>query len=194
LIDWGAASRACSGESVCGDAFLVKGIPHGVLIGVADGWGHGAQAATAARTALQLAGSHATDPLADIARLCHLALRGKRGTALTLVCIDGETRTLTWLGVGTISGTLLRAHAGRAARATLLVRGDVLGQRVPGVAAASLPLSPGDTLVLVTNGVHWHADFGTIPRDAPGIMARRLLDENATTKDDALVVVARYRG
>jgi serine phosphatase RsbU (regulator of sigma subunit) len=195
LVEWGAAARACRGESESGDAFLIKGIPRGVLIGVADGLGHGFQAAVAARTALGVAGSHATDPLTEIARLCHLALRGLRGAALTLVAIDGEARTLSWLGVGTVAGVLLRAGGrGIDARASLLLRGGLLGQRVPAVATSSLPISPGDTLVLATNGVHWHADCDSVPNDTPDAMARHLLDENAIARDDALVVVARYRG
>ena len=192
LIDWGAAARACRGESESGDAFLVKPTPHGVLIGVADGLGHGTQAADAARIALGTAGVHASDSLTEIARLCHLALRGMRGAALTLASIDGPTSRLTWLGVGTVAGVLLRAGAGLA-RESLLLRGGVLGQRVPGLTTFSLPISAGDTLVFTTNGVRWHPDSGSIPWNAPGAVARRLLDENAIATDDALVVVVRYR-
>ena len=194
LIDWGTAVRACSGESESGDAFLVKRVPHGVLIGVADGLGHGVQAAEAARTALALVGSHANDALTDIAHLCHLALQGMRGAALTLARIDSKAETLTWLGVGTVAATLWRARAGLVACESLLLRGGTLGQSVPPVLTATLPIASGDTLVLVTNGVRWRPDGFSIARAAPTVMAQRLLDENAISTDDALVVVARYRG
>ena len=194
LIDWGMAAHACRGELESGDALLVKAIPHGVLIGVADGLGHGVQAAESARAALGLAESHATDSLTDIVQLCHFALRKMRGAALTLVAIDESTGTLTWLGVGTVAGTLLHAGAGLDTHSSLLLRGGVLGQRVPAVTSASLPIAPGDTLVLVTTGARWYADRTTIPRGTPDVMAHRLLAESATPDEDALVVVARYRG
>ena len=199
LISWGAAVRACSGESESGDAFLIKSVPQGTLIAVADGLGHGAVAAKAAYTALTLAGSHATEPLSEIARLCHLALHGTRGASLTLARIDGVSRALTWLGVGSIAGTLLHASINSYVHESLLLRGGVLGQRIAAVTSVSLPLLPGDTLVLVTNGVRWYPVGGSperavIAREDPDAAARRLLEENAILDDDALAVVARYRG
>jgi serine phosphatase RsbU (regulator of sigma subunit) len=194
LIDWGAAARARSGETESGDAFIIKSVPHGVLIGVADGLGYGVEAAEAARKALKSARSHPNESLTEIAQSCHLALRGTRGAALTLVHIDGPTGILTWLGVGTVAGTLWRARVGVSAFESLLLGGGMLGQVAPPVMTASLPISTGDTLVLLTNGVRWRPEGGSIPRAAPAVMARRLLDENAISNDDALVLVARYRG
>jgi len=51
----------------------------------------------------------------------------------------------------------------------------------------------------VTNGVRWYPVGGSperdvIARDDPDATARRLLEENAILDDDALAVVARYRG
>lgn len=194
LIDWGAAAHARSGESESGDAYLIKRVPRGILIGIADGLGYGAQAAEAARAALALVESHASDSLTALVERCHRALRKMRGAAMTLASIDGSTDSLTWLGIGSVTGVLLQSGHVPDVHEPLILCGGVVGQRIPRVIARTRHLSPGDTLVFMTNGVQWIPGDASIPRDTPDVMARRLLLEHSTTTDDALVVVARYRG
>src|SRR2546430_17453382 len=61
LIDWGVASSALPGQAQSGDLRLVKPVATGVLLAVVDGLGHGAEAATAARTAVTTLDEHASE-------------------------------------------------------------------------------------------------------------------------------------
>jgi len=116
VIEWGVAMRTLPGEAQCGDVHLVKPIASGVLLAVADGLGHGAEAAAAARAAVTALERHAGEsPLALVER-SHRALHGTRGAVLSLALVNRHERSLTWLGVGNVEGTLLYGTDGARRR------------------------------------------------------------------------------
>jgi negative regulator of sigma-B (phosphoserine phosphatase) len=53
MLDWAWAGAALEGDE-SGDACLVAPLPHGALLAVIDGLGHGPEAAVAAREATSL--------------------------------------------------------------------------------------------------------------------------------------------
>ena len=65
LVDWSAASRARAGEKESGDRCVVKVQADGALLAVADGLGHGAEAALAADLAVRTVERYATEPLTE---------------------------------------------------------------------------------------------------------------------------------
>ena len=174
---------------------LVRPLPQGALVAVADGLGHGPEAVEAARRAIGLleesVGEH---PLRSVRR-CHEGLAGTRGAVLSLAWIDGAADAMTWIGVGNVEGVLLRAdREASPAQEQLLLRAGVVGRQLPTLLASIVPLSPGDTLVFATDGIR--PDFAGDLRIAepPEQAAHRILARHGTGTDDALVVVARYRG
>jgi hypothetical protein len=76
----------------------------------------------------------------------------------------------------------------------LVQRSGVVGGQLPaGVSTARVPLQPGDTLALATDGVR--TDFTQlVPDVSPQQLAERILAECGRRDDDALILVARYRG
>jgi hypothetical protein len=76
----------------------------------------------------------------------------------------------------------------------LLVRGGVVGRRLPSLELSRLTVARGDTLILATDGIQ--SRFA----DDPGITlatpptAERILADHAKETDDALVLVVRYLG
>jgi hypothetical protein len=120
-------------------------------------------------------------------------LHDTRGAALSLALFDGRRPVLWWLGVGNVAGYIGHARAGTNAYESLAVREGVVGRSIPALFATSVPLSVGDTLIIVTGGVHWHPGDGPARRESPDAMARRLLNTHATN-GDATAIVARYLG
>jgi phosphoserine phosphatase RsbX len=59
LVEYGVAMQAHPGELVTGDAYLVRQVPHGVLVAVVDGLGHGQEAAMAANIAVTTLAAYA---------------------------------------------------------------------------------------------------------------------------------------
>ncbi|HEY6207617.1 MAG TPA: SpoIIE family protein phosphatase [Gemmatimonadales bacterium] len=195
VIQWGVAMRTLPGERESGDLHVVKSVGPGVLAGVVDGLGHGAEAASAARAAVAVLDQHAHEPLLPLLQRCHRALLGTRGVVLSLALFDGAAGSMTWLGVGNVEGVLLNADAaGRARRTTLLTRGGIVGGELPRVRAQVCAVVPGDTVILATDGIKEHF-AEELHRDAsPQQLADHILSRFGKGTDDALVLVARYVG
>src|SRR5947209_18891890 len=88
VIQWGVAMRTLSGERESGDLHVVKSGGPGVLAGVVDGLGHGAEAARAAPAAVAGLDQHMHEALLPPVPPCNRALLGTRGVARTHASID----------------------------------------------------------------------------------------------------------
>ena len=195
LIDWAVAARALPGEKRSGDLHLVEPFAAGVLVAAVDGLGHGDEAAQAARIAVDTLIQHAQEPPLFLVRRCHERLLMTRGVAMSVASIAGEGHTMSWLGVGNVEGSLFRRSAGsRPIRESLLLRGGVVGYQLPKLLPSVVPVGPGDTLVFVTDGIGRYPLDGPWTTEQPARIAEDILARFARSTDDALVLVARYRG
>ena len=191
----GVASSHRSGESDSGDLSKVCEFSAGLVVAVIDGLGHGPEAGIAARTAAEVVASGAGKPIVLLFQRCHQALKPTRGATMGIAEFNFLNRTLEWLAVGNVDGVLLRGDpAARPPAETVVQRGGVVGDRLPALQPSLLTLAPGDTLIMTTDGID--ADFkenirrGTSPQD----LAEQICAAFAKGNDDALVLVARYRG
>lgn len=195
ILEWGVSGRALPGQSESGDQYCVADCDGGTLVAVIDGLGHGAAAAAAAQAASAILERHAGEPLIPLVQRCHEELRGTRGVALSAAFFEAEAATMTWLAVGNVEGVLFRADkAVQPAREPILLRGGVVGYQIPPLRATILPLSPGDTLVFATDGISGGFDQESPIGHDPQEAADHILAHFAKKIDDALVLVARYRG
>src|ERR1051325_4177182 len=142
LIDWGVAASALPGQAQSGDSHLVKAVATGVLVAVVDGLGHGTEAATAARTAVNTLDEHASESVLALLERCHVALKGSRGVVMSRAFANGHQNALTWAGVGNVDCMLF--HVDAAARAkpsrdSLVTRGGIVGSELPPVRAGRAP-------------------------------------------------------
>ena len=194
-VTWGVASRPLPGAPESGDQYWIRCPPGSLEVAVADGLGHSTSAAAAARAALSaLEGSTVGDPLEAVLRRAHDAARNTRGAVMSVVRCRLGCGTLTWLGVGNVQAALFSEGTAGAAvpKASLLMRGGVVGHRLPSLHATTVSVAPGDVLVLATDGLcsEWSRTFtlwGT-----PQEMADRALAAHVRPTDDALVLVARF--
>jgi hypothetical protein len=172
---------------------LVQPFPNGALVAAVDGLGHGAEAAVAAQTAIATLREHAGEPILKLLERCHEALHETRGVVLTLASFNAVDGTMSWLGVGSVEGLLLKAGV-PGGRADVMLYGGVVGLHLPAPRASAVPVAPGDTLVLATDGIRGCFADKLRLEEAPRQMAEGILARDAKGTDDALVVVARYRG
>jgi len=195
LVHWGVATLALEGQAESGDLHVVRPVKDGVLVAVADGLGHGEEAASAARLAVTTLEQYAEEPPLSLLERCHRALKGSRGVVMSLARFDAPRGTMTWLGVGNVEGVLHHADwSARSARASLVTRGGIVGSEVPAVQAAVIPVNAGDTLVFATDGIGngFLADVSAL--DEPQRLADQILARYGKGTDDALVLVVRYLG
>ena len=195
LIEWGVAARALPGESVSGDLHLVKPFSKGVLLAVVDGLGHGDKATAAAKLATATLAEHAEESVVSLVKRCHQAITKTRGVALSLAALHALEGTLAWLGVGNVEGILLRADPSANPHSErVFLRAGVVGYQLPVIAANVAPLSPGDLLIFVTDGIRSGFAERLTTNEAPQPLANRILHQHFKGNDDALVLVARYLG
>ena len=195
LLEWGMASEPLAGQPASGDLGLVLPFPGGILVGALDGLGHGDEAAAAARAAAAVLRAQPDAPVIWLVRQCHEALGETRGVVMSLASFSARYGTLTWIGIGNVEGLLLRASAAaNPPRETLLLRGGVVGFKLPELGAAVLPVARGDALVLATDGIRSDfADRLSLTRP-PQQAADLILARHAKKTDDALALVAVFLG
>jgi negative regulator of sigma-B (phosphoserine phosphatase) len=194
LLEWGWAESALE-AGASGDAQVVAEFPDGVLVAAIDGLGHGPEAARAAREAVRVLQALAGEQVDSLLRACHQELRRTRGAVISVASFDARRSRMTWAGVGNVEGILVRADPNaRPAREGIALQGGVVGYQLPSVRPVGLAISPGDVLVLATDGVRGRFVADLPVTGGPQDMADRILASHARGSDDALVVVARYVG
>jgi serine/threonine protein phosphatase PrpC len=201
LLDCGIAAQTLRGESESGDHCLVRPFAEGILVAVVDGLGHGVEAADAASIAIKTLKQNAGDSIDSLVRRCHHDLLHSRGVVMSIASFtanshsnfDSEEATMTWLGIGNVGGLLVRAENPEREREFLLLRAGVVGNNLPDLRTSVVPVSPGDTLVLATDGIA--EDFYQVGvNDSPQKVADQVLASHLKGTDDAMVLVARFLG
>ena len=186
----GAASRLYPGEAVNGDAWQIDWHGERCRITVIDGLGHGpdaALAATLAREALMEAPQLL--PL-DGLRVCHRALAGTRGAAISMASIDLAAVQLTYAGVGNVMGHLWQD--GR--HEELVGYPGIVGSVLPTLRSFSMPLQRRWLVAMHTDGISARFRFEALEENHPvdpQQLAERILTGWGRSNDDATVVVAR---
>ncbi len=192
-LEWAVALRPRPGEEESGDLHVVQPFPGGTLLAALDGLGHGAEAATAARAAVESLRTNAQDSVISLVRRCQRDLQETRGVVMSLASFSALDSSLTWLGIGNVEGVLVRADQGaNPARESLLLRGGVVGYRLPVLSASVLTVNHGDVLAFATDGVDVAFTAEVTATTALQPLADRILGQWSKTTDDALVLVARF--
>lgn len=194
MAEYGVSKFVLPGENESGDQHFVCCNDSGVLIAAIDGIGHGAEAASAAKAAIAVLRSGVGEPIISLVTECHEKLRATRGVVLSLASVDIKHGLMTWLGVGNVNAVLVRADKKSNSQETLLLRGGVVGDHLPQLQAAVLPVTQGDLLVFATDGVR--ADFVSTlsPLENPQRAAERIMKSFCNQSDDALVLALRITG
>jgi len=195
MVEYGVAKFVLPGQEESGDHHLVRCNQNGVLVAAIDGIGHGEEAAEVARVAAEILQKGLDEPIISLVEQCHEKLRGTRGVVLSLASIDSAHGMMTWLGVGNVQGVLVRADRSKGnVKEGLLLRAGVVGSRLPSLQASVLPMTPGDTLFFVTDGIHSGFTETLTALENPQRAANRILDHYRSGNDDALALVVRLTG
>ena len=193
MAEYGVAKFVLLREGESGDQHLVCCNESSILIAAIDGIGHGAEAANAAKAAITVLRNGIGEPIISLVMTCHEKLRATRGVVLSIASIDVRHALMTWLGVGNVHGVVVRAEK-KWTQETLLLRAGVVGDHLPQLQAAVLPVGQGDLLVFATDGIR--TDFtGTLSAlENPQRAADRILKFFGNGSDDALVLALRITG
>jgi hypothetical protein len=185
----GVAQRPAHGETLCGDAFAIVPCGPTTLLALADGLGHGPEAARAARSFCSHAEGAAGAPLAEIFASADRAVAGTRGVAAALLRLEPPCH-FEFAGVGNVVARVL----GRAQGQPLSVAGTVGRRTARRARCERFPVQPGDLLVVHTDGIAGHWDLDARHAPAPARLAREILDAHGRSHDDATCLVVSWDG
>lgn len=195
LLDYGVAMRSHAGVAETGDLHAVIRHDRGVLVAVIDGLGHGIEAAAAARVARDRLAAQPDRPVGWLVEQCHRELARTRGAVMTLASFDGRDDTMTWVAIGNVEGVLLRRQDdGALWRDHVLMRGGIAGHRLPPLRSSTVALRPNDVVAFATDGVRDGFERAIRLDAPPQSAAEEVLARCGKATDDALVLVARWRG
>jgi phosphoserine phosphatase RsbX len=194
-FEYDIAARPLPGELKSGDLHAVIPLPQGALVAVVDGLGHGYEARLAAEVAVITLSTQPHLPIDQIVKRCHEALIKTRGVAMSIASLDWRDETMTWLSIGNVAGLLLRPNEhGGLEREHILMRGGIIGHRLPSLRTATLRLYRGDLVIFATDGIgeRFHEEVRTDVRLQE--VAHWILVRYGKAADDALVLVGRWNG
>jgi hypothetical protein len=186
--------RACEGEVVSGDDALVLRSPDEILVGVADGLGHGAEARDASAKAVRIMdAARARSAVTSVMREVEAGLVGTRGAVMAIARTCPVSGSIEHAGVGDV-GTHL--YGPRESRRFPSVPGTLGSHFIPRarIRPETAPFHPGELLVMFTDGLTSRTDLAhdlELQREHPIVIAESLLERFGRTSDDALVLVLR---
>ncbi len=191
-LEWAVLACPRHGQTVSGDAGVVKLVPGGAMVAAIDGVGHGAAAATAAGIVASIVSRSDDHDVQSLMTRCHEELRGTRGAAITLAWLSFSACTMTWVALGDVEGRLLPAQRGEHRDRALRLPGGVAGHDQPTLAPETVEIHRGDVIVLATDGVDGiFADALELVGAAHEI-AERIIDAHWSGTDDGLAIVLRW--
>ena len=187
---WGAVSVPMRGESVCGDGWSVANQSAGRTLFVADGLGHGPDAAEAAVEAIRLFhrfGGHQVPTLLDYV---HGGLRSTRGAAVSIARFDVTAKKIIFSGIGNVAGVI--AVNGQLRR--MVSMAGTAGHVARKIQAFDYPFERG-LVILYSDGLQtsWTLDrYNGIEAFHPTLIAGVLYRDLSRHRDDATVLVAKW--
>ncbi|MCE5296478.1 MAG: SpoIIE family protein phosphatase [Euryarchaeota archaeon] len=204
LFDYSISYSPIHGETVSGDACLVRCNRGFGLIAVIDALGHGIEAASVAKQAIDALKKGPMLPFDQHLVNAHAALRQTRGAVMNVALLDGKADHMTWSGVGDVEGVLIRAknsdEKDRAEDGTvhknehIPVRPGIVGLTLPKMFASGVDLEVGDVLIMTTDGIKNDYVRDVDVFDDLSHIAERIMSDHSKGHDDSLVLVLRWKG
>jgi anti-sigma regulatory factor (Ser/Thr protein kinase) len=190
--DAGVICIPITGETMCGDAWHVDWTRERTLVVVADGLGHGPEAAAAGSTATRVIQERGDGTPGALLLAVHNALRSTRGAAISIARIDHETRMVTFAGVGNVAGSICDATRTHPMAAL----GGIAGHQIASMREFQYPWPESAYLVMHSDGVsgRWRTDaYPGVMTSDPALLAAVLFRDFGRGRDDTTVVVVRDR-
>lgn len=189
-VQIGSISVPYPGELVCGDAWAVAVEPSRIAILVADGLGHGIDAAQASGMAVRELREQSQLQPAELLALIHESLKRSRGAAVALAAIDRVGGVLEFVGIGNIMASIMQGST----RKQLVSHNGIVGSNMRKVQQFAVPWSEDALCILCSDGIatQWSLDsYPGLVACHPSLIAGILYRDFARGRDDVTVLVVR---
>ncbi|MDB6060795.1 MAG: serine/threonine protein kinase [Verrucomicrobiaceae bacterium] len=177
-------------EEACGDAWYIDARGDTVLVGVADGLGHGPDAATASRAALNALAGEASLAPGRLIEVAHQRARATRGAAVSFAALQPALNQIKYAGVGNIAASVCSENT----RQQLISHNGIVGHNMRKVQEFTLDWPPTAAIVLHSDGISTQWDLRLYPgllTRHPALIAAVIYRDFCRKTDDATVVVIK---
>lgn len=194
-LDRGTLGVVClpvATERASGDAWTVERTARRTLVVLADGLGHGVDAARAAEMAIHTATKRVRHSPAQIIGAAHDAMRATRGAALAIAEIDLSEHRLTFAGIGNVSAVIVSPDGTQS----LASHNGIVGHEMRTVHEFTYPWTGASCLIMHSDGIRSRWQLGAYPGLAahhPALVAGTLYRDFTRGRDDATVLAVRVR-
>jgi anti-sigma regulatory factor (Ser/Thr protein kinase) len=179
-------------ETVSGDGWACALAGGQATVLLADGLGHGPEAAKAAQAAIGAFARAPADDVRETVQRVHRELQTTRGAAVCVLRVDAESSNVDYSGAGNIVGRVLSGVFDKS----IVTQHGTAGMQIRKPESASLELPDHALVVLHSDGIEtrWTVDRirPLLQRD-PTLVAAVLLRDHTRHRDDATVVVIRRK-
>ncbi|MEZ3181716.1 SpoIIE family protein phosphatase [Streptomyces pimonensis] len=187
----GGVNVPFAGADFSGDAWAWVGSGDRLTLMLADGLGHGSEAARASTAAAEELRRWARLPPAECLPRLHTALAGTRGAAVAVAQLDTWAGRLRFAGIGNVTARLREGERWRS----LLSRPGIVGVHRPHTMHEDeVAWTPESLLILHTDGLpsRWTPDTG-LPTADPAVTAAVAVRDAGSlarpVRDDTAVAV-----
>lgn len=177
-------------EIKCGDITAVYYLNNKIMVMVADGLGHGADAAIAADAAKEVFSENLRESPERIIEKMNAALFSTRGAAVAIAGIDIEEQRLKYAGVGNINGRVINGNFIQ----NLVSQNGVVGGECSKIQEYVYNWRSGSMLVMHSDGISARWDINENPAirgKSPNLIAALIYRDFQRIKDDASIVVVK---
>jgi anti-sigma regulatory factor (Ser/Thr protein kinase) len=177
------------GENVCGDGCASVETEAGRTLMVADGLGHGPDAAIAATEAIRVFRRHQARSVPEILEYLHAGLRATRGAAVAVARFDAKNARVIYGGIGNISGAIVTPTDIRR----MVSLNGTAGHNARKIQVFDYPYRDG-IVVMTSDGIVTGWSLNRYPGGTtlhPTLLAALVYRDFSRQRDDATVLVAR---
>jgi len=179
------------GERICGDGWAAWSAGELTSVFIADGLGHGAEAAAASRAAIAIFERHAERPAEQVVGFVHDALKSTRGAAVAIAELDRRRGVIRYCGLGNIGAVIVGPDGSEQHLVSLAGIAGHVARRLQSFTYAWLGRA---LLVMHSDGIGTHWSVSKYPGLAmrrPDVIAGVIARDHRRGRDDATVIVAK---
>lgn len=183
----GAVSRPKPGENLNGDCYVVNHLsPEKTIGAVIDGLGHGKEAHLASQLAKEQIMLKAEQPVDNILKHMHAAIRGTRGIVAGVFRIDTAANRLYYSGIGNIEAFIYS----KGEKKTLLSFGGIIGHNMRTPRVFEFDFFPGDFVCLYSDGITSRWRFEEMNwENHPQANTEQVINNYSRNNDDATILI-----
>lgn len=177
-------------EDVCGDSWMTAGSDTNLTILVADGLGHGHDAAEASLQAVKVLQKEPEAFPNRILQSSHQQMRGGRGAAVAVAKIDVHSEELRYCGVGNIAGSIFSEEK----RQHLLSHNGIVGTNMQKVQEFVHKWTDESLVIMHSDGIgtRWSLDNYTgLEKCHSSVIAAVVHRDFTRGRDDSTIVVIK---